>query len=170
MFMSSAIFISYNLIFLHTRSEFLLFLLIWVNSSLHTPYQPVGSIDKWTATHSAMGKSECEWYVTLSEVKWCHCYLKVMSSCYVASQGKLWGTSGSFFKLKKKMQNLIMSKKKKSLFVWRWDRKISLRITIFHLMASPVMPNRDPRDGFFYLSLTFMIDSIWLEKLSCLNY
>ena len=35
----------------------------------------------------------------------------------------------------------------------------SLGITVCHHSASLVMPNGDPRDGFFYPTRTFMIDS-----------
>ena len=35
----------------------------------------------------------------------------------------------------------------------------SLAITVCHHSASLVMPNGDPRDGFFYPTLTLMMDS-----------
>ena len=35
----------------------------------------------------------------------------------------------------------------------------SLGITICHHLASLVMPNRDPRDGFFNPTLTLIVDS-----------
>ena len=40
----------------------------------------------------------------------------------------------------------------------------SLGITICHDSASLVMPNGDPRDGFFYPTLKLMIDSYSLGK------
>ena len=36
---------------------------------------------------------------------------------------------------------------------------MSLGITVCHHSASLVLPNGDPRDGFFYPTLTLMIDS-----------
>ena len=50
----------------------------------------------------------------------------------------------------------MVYKKKNSLFVWGWDKKI-------HPLAQLVMPIGDPRDGFFYPSLTLMIDSYTLK-------
>ena len=38
------------------------------------------------------------------------------------------------------------------------DINLSLGITICHHSASLMMPNGDPRDGFFYLTLILMID------------
>ena len=53
-----------------------------------------------------------------------------------------------------------MSQKKNPLFVWGWDSKnLSLAITVCHHSASLVMPIGDPWDGFFYPTLTIMIDS-----------
>ena len=44
----------------------------------------------------------------------------------------------------------------------------SLGITVCHQSASLVMPNCDPQDGFFYPTLTLMIDSYSLSvSLSC---
>ena len=54
----------------------------------------------------------------------------------------------------------MVSEKKNPLFVYGWDRENpSLVITVCHHSASPVMPIGDPRDGFFYPTLTLMIDS-----------
>ena len=59
--------------------------------------------------------------VDLVKIKWCHCYLKVMSSQYVTSP-HIQEHFGAYFKLK--MQKLMVSRKNNSLFVWAWDRKI----------------------------------------------
>ena len=40
----------------------------------------------------------------------------------------------------------------------------SLRITVCHYLASLVMPNGDPRDGFFYPTLTLMTDSYMIYQ------
>ena len=40
---------------------------------------------------------------------------------------------------------------------------LSGRITVCHHSASLVMPNGDPWDGFFYLTLTLMIDAYILS-------
>ena len=41
----------------------------------------------------------------------------------------------------------------------------SLEITVCHHSASLVMPNGDPQDGFFYPTLTVMIDSYNMTQL-----
>ena len=54
----------------------------------------------------------------------------------------------------------MVSKKKNPLFVLGWDRKIRpSRSPIFHHSASLVMPIGDPRDGFFYLTLSNELES-----------
>ena len=45
-------------------------------------------------------------------VKWCHCYVKVMSSCKIASKC-IQGLLEAYFKIKK----AVVSKKKNPLFV-----------------------------------------------------
>ena len=45
-------------------------------------------------------------------------------------------------------------------------KNLSLGITVCHHSASLVMQNGDPRDGFFYPTLTFIIDS---HKLACIS-
>ena len=37
------------------------------------------------------------------------------------------------------------------------QKKFSLAITVWHYLASPVMPDSDSRDGFFYLPFTSII-------------
>ena len=60
----------------------------------------------------------------------------------------------AYFKIKKTM----VSKKKESIIRMRVGQKnLSLKINVCHHSASLVMPNCDPWDGFFYLTL--MIDS-----------
>ena len=57
------------------------------------------------------------------------------------------------------VQKRKVCKKRKLSWVWGVDRKNpSLAITVWHHEASLVMPDSDPRDGFFYLPLTPMID------------
>ena len=41
----------------------------------------------------------------------------------------------------------------------------SLGITVFHHLASHVMPKGDPWDGFFYPTLTLMIDSYTIQEI-----
>ena len=75
------------------------------------------------------------------------------------------GTSGSFSNIEKRY--LMVSKKNNPLFVSGWDRKNpSLGIIVCHHLASLVMPNGDPQDGFFYATLTLMIDSYNLTEIS----
>ena len=53
-----------------------------------------------------------------------------------------------------------MASKKFFFICVRMDKKHpSLVITICHQLATLVMPIGDPRDGFFYPTLTLMIDS-----------
>ena len=48
----------------------------------------------------------------------------------------------------------------KSIFCVRTGKKnLSLTTTVSHHLASLMMPNSDPRDGFYYPILTRMIDS-----------
>ena len=42
---------------------------------------------------------------------------------------------------------------------------MSLGITVSHHLASQVMPNSDPRDRYFYPTITLIIDSYSLGKL-----
>ena len=72
--------------------------------------------------------------------KWRHHNMSLVSVF-----GNFWGP----------MLYLMVSNKKNPLLVWRWDRKI-------RPSASLVMPNGDPREGFFYPSLTLMIDPVTL--------
>ena len=53
----------------------------------------------------------------------------------------------------------MVSKKKNPLFVRVEYKNLSLVITVCHHSASLVMPNSDPRDGFFYPTLAGVIDS-----------
>ena len=46
----------------------------------------------------------------------------------------------------------------------------SLRITVCHHSASLVMPNCDPRDRFFYPTLTLMIEARFFYKLIYGNF
>ena len=54
---------------------------------------------------------------------------------------------------------LVVRKKKNPLFVWGWDKKIlPFSITVCHHSASLVMPISDPRDWFFYPTITLTMD------------
>ena len=49
------------------------------------------------------------------------------------------------------------------IFLWGWDSKnLSLGITACHHLANLVVPNGEPRDRFFYPTLTLMMDSYCL--------
>ena len=68
----------------------------------------------------------------------------------------------SYFKINKLINQLINNnsgeQEKESIIHVR----VKIRpfgITVCHHLASLVMPNGDPRDGFFYPTLTLMIDS-----------
>ena len=67
-------------------------------------------------------------------------------------------TCGSLFKNKKDKKNLDEQEKESIIRVRVGQKNPSLGITICHHSASLVMPNGDPRDGFFYPTLTLMID------------
>ena len=54
----------------------------------------------------------------------------------------------------------MVSKENYPLFLLGWDKKnLSLTITVCHHSASLVMPIGDARDGFFYPTLTLIMDS-----------
>ena len=97
---------------------------------------------------------------------WSQCYVKFKSSCHIASQ-RIRELLGAFFKHKMRhfMVHFMVSKKKNPLFALRWDRKIRPSRSVCHHSASLVMPNRDPRDGFFYPIFTLMMDS-YIPELS----
>ena len=68
------------------------------------------------------------------------------------------GTSGSLFLRINVVSN--GEQEKESLIRVRVGKKNpSLVITVWHHSASLVMPNSDPRDRYFYPTLTLMIDS-----------
>ena len=62
-----------------------------------------------------------------------------------------------------KMRYLEVSEKKNPLFVRGRNRKSVPRDHRLSPLTSLVMPNGDPRDGFFYPTLTLMIDSYILN-------
>ena len=62
----------------------------------------------------------------------------------------------------------MVSKKKNSLFVWGWEKSVP-RDHRLSSLASHVMPNGDPRDGFFYPTFTLMMDSNIILELKYLN-
>ena len=71
-------------------------------------------------------------------VKWHHCYVKVMSSCYIAfqhNQELLW----AYWKLKKLMRNLMTSKIFLIICVMMGSKNLYLLITICHQMARLVL-------------------------------
>ena len=76
----------------------------------------------------------------------------------------------AYFKTKQKRQKNSGEQEKESIILVRVGSKnLSLRITICHHSASLVMPNGDPRDIFFYSTITLMIDSYILPVMpSCL--
>ena len=75
------------------------------------------------------------------------------------------GTSRAYFKINKYSNTKInknSGEQKKRIHYsceGRIEKNPSLGITVCHHSASLVMPNGDPRDGFFYPTLTLMIDS-----------
>ena len=58
----------------------------------------------------------------------------------------------------------MVSKKNNPIFVWGWNRKVPRDPTVCHPSASLVMPNGDPLDGFFYITLTLVMDSYILSS------
>ena len=70
-------------------------------------------------------------------------------SCHVASK-HIQDFLGAFFK--HKMRHVMVSKKNPA-------------ITVCHHSASLVMPNGDPRDRFFYPTLTLMIDPFNIGRI-----
>ena len=76
----------------------------------------------------------------------------------------------AYFKTKKRQTNSGEQEKESIICVRVGEKNPSLGITICHHSASLVMPNDDPRDGFFYPTLTLRIDSYRiLQELSCLS-
>ena len=55
------------------------------------------------------------------------------------------------------MKTVVSKKKEPTIRVRVGQKNPSLGITVCHRSASLVMPNDDPRDGFFYQTLTLMI-------------
>ena len=60
----------------------------------------------------------------------------------------------------------MLSKKNNSLFVSGWDRNPSLGITVLSSLGKPCDANGDPQDGFFYATLTLVIDFYNLTEIS----
>ena len=80
-----------------------------------------------------------------------------MSSCHVTSK-RFQELLEAFLKYK----NVIFNGEQEKEFIipvrMRY-KNMYLVITVCHHSASLVMPNGDPRDRFFYTTLTIMIDS-----------
>ena len=94
-------------------------------------------------------------------VKWRHCYVKLTSSYHVASQ-RIQEFLGVFFKT----LNAVLNGKQEKESIIRVRMGLnnqSLVVTACHHSASLVMPNGDPRDGFFDPTLTLMMDSYILS-------
>ena len=87
-------------------------------------------------------------------IKWCHCYVKVTSSCHVTSQ-HIQEFLGAFLQTWKAVFNGEQEKESGGI------KKISPKD---HHLASLVIPNDDPWDKFFYPTLTLLIDSF---NLAC---
>ena len=66
------------------------------------------------------------------------------------------GLLEAYFKIKK---NSREQEKESNILVRVGYKSLSLVITVCHHSASLVMPKGDPRDGFFYLTLSLMMDS-----------
>ena len=74
--------------------------------------------------------------------------------------------------LKNNKAELNCEQEKESIICVRMRQKNpSLRITICHHFVNLIMPNSDPRDKFFYHSLTLLIDSdnVYLPNSSFYN-
>ena len=122
----------------------------------HIPVPAPGKDKKWTVA--------CWPHFVL----WRHCNVKMTSPCHNLSVFRIFWKSFSCF-LQYKMRCLVVSKKKNPLFVWGWDRKIRpSQSPIGITQTSLVMPISAPRDGFFYLTLTLMIDS-YISNNWCFN-
>ena len=118
-------------------------LLIWDNWVSYILYQPVGMIKSNSRT---------------SKDKWRHRYVKVTSLCHMSHPSVFRSFWEPFSNIK--MRYLMVNKKNISIILVRIGKiNSSLAITVCHRSASLVMTISDPRDRFFYLIFTFMIDS-----------
>ena len=89
-------------------------------------------------------------------VKQRHCYVKMTSACGILSQ-RIYRLLEDYYKLIKKTNG---EQEKESIICVRVGLKnMTLGITVCHHSAGLMMPNNDPRDRFFYPSLTLMMDS-----------
>ena len=77
--------------------------------------------------------------------KWRHHHVKVTSLC------------PSFWEYKTDVLNGVKEKLSR-IYVGLWQKNQTLVITVCRQSASLVMPMGDPRDGFFYPTLTLMMD------------
>ena len=90
-------------------------------------------------------------------VKRQHSYVKVMSSCEIASK-RIQGHLEAYFKIKNSgEQNKIH---------YLYEGRIEKSVPLDHHLSSLVMPNCDPRDIFFYPTLTPMIDSYYIVLIN----
>ena len=60
----------------------------------------------------------------------------------------------------------MVNKKNNFIIVSEWDKKKSLEINACHDPGSLAMPNGDPRDGFFFPTLTLMIYSFIIPHVN----
>ena len=101
-----------------------------------------------------------EWDFVGSQVTSLLCQSDIIMSCHILV---LSGISGTFLNENAKLN---FEQGKGSVICVRMLKKnLFLRITICHHSASLVMPNSDPRDRFFYSTLTLMIDAIFFYRM-----
>ena len=152
--------------FSHTKSGFTLFYPCEIILSLsHIPVPALGKDKKTNSRTSAARRLHVD--------PWRHWNIKMRSPCRISAFS---GFSRSLFLCFFPILNEVFSReqRKKKHYscedgieksvtrITEWHHKAknpSLAITVFHHSASPVMPIGDARDGFFYPTLTLMMDS-----------
>ena len=88
---------------------------------------------------------------------WCHCNVKMMSLCHISAN---WEFSGSPFHFSNmKYGTKWCARKRKTLFLWGWERNILLGQSPFVISWQALWCH------FFYPILTFMMDSYNIDQL-----
>ena len=84
-----------------------------------------------------------------------HCYVKVTSSCEIASK-RIQGVLIAYFKINEKINKITTRKIIHYSCEGRIEKSVP-RITVCHHSARLVMPNGGPRDGFYILLESYML-------------
>ena len=85
-----------------------------------------------------------------------------MTSSYHVTSLRVQIRLGSLFKHEKREFN---GEHEQESICEGWIENLSLGITVCHHLASLVTLNGDPWDGFFYTTLTFMMDSYNIQEI-----